>query len=39
MILNWNVARRVLLEKRVCDIGNRGGKYGSDLYFDSCNGK
>jgi hypothetical protein len=34
-----DVARRILLGKKcVCDIRNIGGKYGSILYFDSCNG-
>ncbi len=27
------------MSKCVCDIGDRGGKYGNILYFDSCDGK
>jgi hypothetical protein len=35
-----DVVRRVLLGKKcVCDIGDKGGKYGNILYFDSCNEK
>jgi hypothetical protein len=32
--------RRVISRKKcVCDIQNKGGKYGNILYFDSCNEK
>jgi hypothetical protein len=35
-----DVARRILSgEKCVCDMKNKGGKCGSILYFDFCNGK
>jgi len=27
------------VSKCVCDIGDRGGKYGNILYFDSCDKK
>jgi hypothetical protein len=34
------VAKKVFLGKKcVCDIGDKGGKYGNILNFDSCNGK
>jgi hypothetical protein len=35
-----DVVRRVLLGKKcVCDIGMRGGNYGSRMYSYHCNGK
>jgi hypothetical protein len=35
-----DVDRRVLFKKKcVCDIGERGGEYGSRMYFYHCNGK
>jgi hypothetical protein len=40
MILDWMWLEEFSWGKKcVCDIKNRGGKCGSILYFDSCNGK
>ncbi len=38
--LKLNMIKKVFWGKKcVCDIGERGKKYGNKLYFDNCNGK
>jgi hypothetical protein len=39
MILDWMWLGEFFWGRNVCDIKDRNGKYGSTLYFDSCNGK
>jgi hypothetical protein len=40
IILVWMWLGKFFLGKKcVCHIGDKGGKYGSILNFDSCNGK